>query len=115
MLRLNGGTMPFFDKNPLQNLAFQPDDADATLDLRGISHAEALSRVESLLDDPGVPASYLVLFDRAEKEGTETLFLPLGRKLLEARRQGLLTRCLPIADGGGYFIAFRSDSFNSDN
>lgn len=102
--------MPFFDDNPLQNLAFQPGDADATLDLCGTPQAEALAQVEALLLDPGVPASYLILFDQAGQDGGETLFLPLGRRLLEARRKGQLSRCLPIADGTGYFIAFRSDS-----
>jgi len=98
--------MPFFDENPLQQLAFQPGDADATLDLRGMLHEQAMQRVEQLLVDPGVPKTYLLQFDAATSDGQETLFLPLGRRLLQARRDGQLSRCLPTADGNAYFIEF---------
>lgn len=98
--------MPFFDDNPLGKLAFQPGDADAVLDLRGLDAAAALARLDALLTDPGVSRTYLVRFDPAVGDGRETLFLPLGRRLLEARRAGTLSRCLPAADGAGYFIAF---------
>lgn len=105
--------MPFFNENPLQQLAFQPGDADAVVDLRGMLHEQAMQRVERLLDDPGVPKTYLLQFDAASSDGRETLFLPLGRRLLQARRDGVLTRCLPIADGNAYFIAFASEPINS--
>ncbi|MCB1772097.1 MAG: hypothetical protein KDI88_00655 [Gammaproteobacteria bacterium] len=105
--------MPFFDQNPLQQLSFQPDDADAVIDLRGMLHEQAMQRVEQLLDDPGVPKTYLLQFDAAASDGRETLFLPLGRRLLQARRDGVLTRCLPIANGNAYFIAFASDPASS--
>jgi hypothetical protein len=105
---LPGQLMPYFDENPLQHLAVQADDADAVLDLQGQSHDEALKQVEALLQDPTAAAdTYLVKFDSARHDGKETLFQPLGRRLLQARRDGLLTRCLPAADGTGYFIAFR--------
>lgn len=98
--------MPFFDENPLHKLAFQADDAERLLDLRGIADGAALQQVETLLEN-GIPAqTCLIQFDPAGTEGRETLFLPLGRRLLQARRDGILARCLPAADGAAYFIAF---------
>lgn len=98
--------MPFFDQNPLEKLVFQPGDAQALLDLSGVPSSEAMQRVEKLLSEPGAAASYLIRFDAANADGRETLFLPLGRRLLQARRAGRLKRCLPAADGAGYFIEF---------
>lgn len=96
--------MPFFDENPLANLAFQAGDADHTLDLRGLDEPQALAKVEALLDDSGACGSYLVQFDAATAVARETLFLPVGRRLLQARRDGALQRCLPVSDGSGYYI-----------
>jgi hypothetical protein len=96
--------MPFFDENPLAGLTLQPGDADQTLDLRGLDEQEAMARVEDLLNDPGACGSYLVQFDAAATVTRETLFLPVGRRLLQARRGGTVRRCLPVADGTGYYI-----------
>ena len=98
--------MPFFDQNPLQKLAFQPGDAESTLDLRGMSDELAMQQVERLLNDGSKRKTWLIRFDPATDDGRETLFLPLGRRLLEARRAGLIARCLPASDGAAYFIAF---------
>lgn len=96
--------MPFFEQNPLEQLVFQPDDARAVLDLTGMPLTAAMQAVESLLETPGDIDSYLIRFDPAGNDGRETLFLPIGRRLLQARREGRLNRCLPAADGAGYFI-----------
>jgi len=98
--------MPFFEDNPLQNLALQAEAADRELDLRGLDAADALARIEQLLTQPGASGSLLIRFDAALGDGRETLFLPLGRRLLQARREGRLTRCLPTKDGTAYFVAF---------
>jgi len=98
--------MPYFDENPLQKLAFQAGDADALLDLRGMSNDQAMQAVESLLSDPVSAKSTLIRFDPAADDGRETLFQPLGRRLLQARREGSLSRCLPAADGAAYFVSF---------
>ena len=91
--------MPYFDQNPLEKLAFQAGDAEAELDLRGLPAEQAMQAVEQLLNDRSSAKSYLIRFDAAADDGRETLFQPLGRLLLEARRSGRLTRCLPNADG----------------
>lgn len=98
--------MPYFEQNPLQNFAFMPDDAGAELNLCGIPAMQAMQTVEALLDEAPADASYLVLFDSAADDGRETLFRPLGQRLLRARREGRLKRCLPAADGAAYFIVF---------
>ena len=98
--------MPYFDENPLEKLAFQVGDADALLDLRGLPTDQAMRAVEHLLAGAASAKSYLVRFDSATDDGRETLFLPLGRRLLQARREGRLNRCLPASDGAGYFITF---------
>ena len=98
--------MPFFDENPLQKLVFQPADAEARLDLRGMPEDLAMLQVERLINDGSDKKTWLIQFDPAADDGRETLFLPLGRRLLEARRTGLIARCLPASDGAAYFIAF---------
>ena len=98
--------MPYFDENPLEKLAFQAGDAEALLDLQGLSTEQAMQAVEKLLLNPATARSFLIRFDAAADDGRETLFQPLGRRLLQARRDGRLNRCLPTADGAGYFIVF---------
>lgn len=108
--------MPYFDENPLSKLALQGDAAEAELDLRGLPANEALSQVESLLQATQArqPSSVRIRFDPARGDGRETLFLPLGRRLLEARKAGLLRSCLPTPDGDGYLIMFRTEQRASD-
>lgn len=96
--------MPFFEQNPLAGLALQAGDADQTLDLRGLDACEAMAQVEGLLNDPGACGSYLVQFDAISETAGETLFLPVGRRLLQARRDGTIQRCLPVSDATGYYI-----------
>lgn len=98
--------MPFFDENPLTRLALQAGDPQAELDLRGMPVDQAMQAVESLLGTAGEAASYRIRFDPARDDGRETLFLPIGRRLLQARREGRLASCLPAADGAGYVIVF---------
>jgi hypothetical protein len=98
--------MPYFDDNPLEQLAFQAGDAEALLDLQGLSAEQAMQAVEKLLLEPASAKSFLIRFDAAGDDGRETLFQPLGRRLLQARREGRLNRCLPASDGAGYFIIF---------
>jgi len=101
--------MPYFAENPLDKLTIAADDAEETLDLSQLSDAEALAAVERLLHAREGKSSYLIRFAAARNDGRETLFLPLGRRLLQARRDGVLSRCLPVSDGAGYFIAFCND------
>ena len=98
---------PFFDENPLAKLAGNMVSADHELDLRGLDERQALARIDDLLSnaEPRHGATYCLRFDPADGGGSETLFLPVGRRLLEARRAGQLLRCLPLESGDGYLIA----------
>ena len=98
--------MPYFEKNPLANLTFKPASAEHELDLTGLSQIDAMQLVEQLLTASQPPNSALIRFSAATNDGRETLFLPLGRRLLEARRAGLLQSCLPTAEGDAYFVRF---------
>lgn len=98
--------MPHFDDNPLNKLGLQAGEAEAEFDLRGLDRQVALNRVKALLEQhqPGNPSTYHLRFDPARGDGTQTLFQPLGRLLLAARREQRLQSCLPLPDGAGYFI-----------
>lgn len=98
--------MPFFEQNPLQQLTIQPGEADTELDLRGLANEPAMAAVNDLLARSEMRGTCLIRFTAATNDGQETLFLPLGRRLLQARRDGRLNRCLPTSDGAGYFIEF---------
>jgi len=98
--------MPYFDENPLAKIAFQASDADALLDLQGMPAEQAMQAVEKLLREPASAKTFLIRFDAAADDGRETLFQPLGKRLLQARREGQLSRCLPTSDGTSYFISF---------
>jgi hypothetical protein len=65
-----------------------------------------LTRVEALLDDGDHSQTWLITFDPPTDDGRETLFLPIGRRLLSARRAGQLSSCLPTTDGKGYVVRF---------
>lgn len=96
--------MPYFDENPLGKLALQSGETEMELDLRGLPADEAMQRVEALLQEQAPPARVLIRFDPATGDGRETLFLPLGRRLLAARKAGQLHSCLPTASADGYVI-----------
>jgi len=65
----------------------------------------SLAGSERLIAEAPPGQCLLLRFPPAAGDGRETLFQPLGRFLLEARRAGRIARCLPVADGTGYVIA----------
>ena len=97
--------MPYFKQNPLQGLALQPDDIEDEIDLRGCSLGPALARLTRALDGKlGSARRFAVRIDPPRGDGTRTLFQPIGRFLLEARRDGRVARCLPLADSVGFYL-----------
>jgi len=96
--------MPVFESNPLEKLSFASSDADETVDLRNLAHDLALSQVEELINSAPPGRRYLLRFLPATGDGRETLFRPLGRQLLAARREGRLASCLPVSDASSYLI-----------
>ncbi len=100
--------MPEFDPDTVRTLVGDLAHGDHTLDLRGVSSTDAKSAISDMLDQSTshVLKKVVVRIDPATSTSGETLFLPVGQQLLEARKQGLITRLqtLPEADGGGFYI-----------
>jgi hypothetical protein len=109
--------MPHFDPYYASKLvgAFGLGDADAVLDLRGADRARAEASIADLLErSRSMPRRSVALrLDPPPEGGGETLFQPVGRQLLEARKRGLITRLNPLSgdDVLGYFavLAGRED------
>jgi len=97
-------SMPTFPSNPLENLAIDPDAIDETIELGGLDTAAALAHLEKLIAEAPPGRCFRLHFPPPEGDGRETLFLPLGRYLLQARRAARLSSCLPTADGCGFVI-----------
>ena len=100
--------MPLFEPDSVRALVGDRASGEHTLDLRGVPLSDAQSAISHMLerrrsDDV---TSVLIRIDPATPTSGETLFLPIGRQLLEARKRGLITRFhpLPEADGGGFYI-----------
>jgi hypothetical protein len=84
-------------------------DAEAVLDLRGASPTQAEASIKDTLERSrfGAGKTVAVRLDPPPKGGGETLFQPVGRLLLEAKRRGWIERLqtLPAADGLGFYLA----------
>jgi hypothetical protein len=84
-------------------------DAEAVLDLRGASPAQAEASIKDMLERSrfGAGKTVAVRLDPPPEGGGETLFQPIGRLLLDAKRRGWIERLqtLPAADGLGFYLA----------
>ncbi len=100
--------MPLFEPGSIRGLVGDQADGEYTLDLQGVSPDHAQSAIAQMLEQSrfGDSKSVVVRIDPATPTSGETLFLPVGRQLLEARRRGLIARFhpLPEADGGGFYV-----------
>lgn len=101
--------MPLFDPEKVRDLVGDQAAADYELDLRGVSATDARLAIERMLEDGQdfVEATTVVIrIDPATPTSGETLFLPIGRQLLDARRRALIGHFspLPDADGGGFHV-----------
>jgi hypothetical protein len=84
-------------------------DADAVLDLRGAPRARAEASIKDMLERSrfGAAKTVAVQLDPPPEGGGETLFQPVGRLLLDAKRRGWIDRLqtLPAPDGLGFYVA----------
>ncbi|WP_420347644.1 hypothetical protein [Pelagibius sp.] len=100
--------MPLFDHEQTRDLVGDQASADYELDLRGVTAAHARIAIERMLERRRfVEATTVVIrIDPATPTSGETLFLPVGRQLLEARRRKLVRRFAPLpeGDGGGFHV-----------
>ena len=102
--------MPHFDEfyaNKLRG-ALGVADADAVLDLRGASADRAAASLQDMLERSRFAQGQAVAIrlDPPPQGGGETLFQPVGRALLEAKKRGWIDRLqtLPASDGLGFYV-----------
>ena len=110
--------MPLFEPDSIRALVGDRANGEHTLDLRGVclSHARlAISQMLERRHSDGL-TSVVIRIDPATATSGETLFLPIGRQLLEARKRGLVTRFqpLPEADGGGFYVELPGGPRNAE-
>ncbi len=110
--------MPLFEPDSIRALVGDRANGEHTLDLRGVSLSQAGTAISQMLEQrpSGDLESVVIRIDPATPTSGETLFLPVGRQLLEARRRGLITRFhpLPEADGGGFYVELPDRSENEE-
>ena len=103
--------MPWFTSDTVRGLVGDLASAKHTLDLRGVPLSNARSAVSEMLESwrGDDLISVVIRIDPATASSGETLFLPIGRQLLEARKQGQIARMhpLPEADGGGFYVELK--------
>ncbi len=97
----------FYANKLLGNLGLV--DAESVLDLRGASREQAALSIQDMLERSRFAAakSVAIRLDPPPEGGGETLFQPVGRLLLDAKRRGWIERLqtLPARDGLGFYVA----------
>ena len=83
-------------------------DADSVLDLRGAGREKAAASLQDMLERSrfAAPKSVAIRLDPPPEGGGETLFQPIGKALLEAKKRGWIARLqtLPAQDGLGFYV-----------
>jgi hypothetical protein len=83
-------------------------DADSVLDLRSASREQATASIQDMLERSRFAAAKSVAIRLAPpaEGGGETLFQPIGKALLEAKKRGWIARLqtLPAQDGLGFYV-----------
>ena len=83
-------------------------DAQAVLDLRGASREQAAWSLQDMLERSRFASrkSVAIKLDPPPEGGGETLFQPVGKALLEAKKRGWIERLqtLPMRDGLGFYV-----------
>jgi hypothetical protein len=84
-------------------------DAESVLDLRGANRPTAEASLTDMLERSRFAKGKTVAIrlDAPPEGGGETLFQPIGRQLLDAKRRGWIERLqtLPAGDGLGFYVA----------
>lgn len=106
---------PFYADKLRGNLGLS--NADAVLDLREAGAEQALASLADLIERSrfSAPRSVAIRLAPPPEGGGETLFLPVGRALLEAKRKGHVESLLPLPahDGLGYYVRLRGKQTGS--
>ncbi|WP_193186465.1 hypothetical protein [Nisaea sediminum] len=107
------------DHGDLKPLFGDSRDAEYELDLRGLDLPHSAASVERMLERSRfrTPRSVRVLIDAPDGEGGSSHFQPLGRMLLDARKDGVLTAMttLPPEDELGFRVVTTGKPESDDN
>lgn len=98
--------MPYFDIDEAMKYASEKLAADREIDLSDQTPQQAIATLEQLLTEQrGQSAAIIIRFPPASESSGETLFQPVGRWLLEQRKNGRI-RSLQnlLALGAGFYI-----------
>lgn len=91
-----------------RRLIGRQDSADWELDLRGLDLAHACASIDQMVERNrfGEAKSVTLRLDPATPDSGETLFLPVGRYLLELMRRELVVRFNPLSidKGAGFLV-----------
>jgi hypothetical protein len=94
-------------------------DAESVLDLRGSNRPTAEASLADMLERSrfGKGKTVAIRLDPPPEGGGETLFQPIGRLLLDAKRKGLVDRLqtLPGGDGLGFYVALSGKAARSSD
>jgi hypothetical protein len=102
--------MPHFEEHYAKKLlgTHGISDAEAVLDLRKLTREKAAASLQDMLERSRFAAtkSVAVRLDPPPEGGGETLFQPIGKALLEAKKRGWIDHLetLPAGDGLGFFV-----------
>lgn len=104
--------MPFMKDEDLRRLTGFHDTAEYELDLCGIDRAHGLASVERMLERSRFrpPRTVIIRIDKPTPTSGATLFQPVGRRLVEAMKAGLVLRCNPLPEAGaGFWVSLKGN------
>jgi len=109
--------MDQIDARQLDRLTLRNPIADYELNLRGATPALAERSIATMLERSRFrrPRLILVSLDPPSPGGGETLFQPVGRQLLEARRAGLLSLCRALDPSAIAGVGFCIETVGNPN
>ncbi len=97
--------MPFLKNEDLRRITGFRESAEYELDLCGLDQAHAQASIERMLERSRFRPSRTVIIriDPATATSGKTLFQPIGRLLVDAMKNDLVTRCRPLPEGNAGF------------
>jgi hypothetical protein len=94
-------------------------DAEAVLDLRNATREQAAASIQDMLERSrfGKAKTVAIRLSPPPEGGGETLFQPVGKALLEAKKRGWVERLqtLPANDGLGFYVALAGRPERDEN
>lgn len=94
-------------------------DAEAVLDLRNASREQAAASIQDMLERSrfGQAKAVAIRLAPPPEGGGETLFQPVGKALLEAKKRGWIERLqtLPAQDGLGFYVVLSGKPHRGDD